>query len=341
MLDTKYKDREYLKEYCLDVELFLRFDLDVIDVIPVRKVFIVITKDGQYILKKLDYSIENLEFINNGLEYVRKNGFNNVLRFLKTKENQICTEYKGNMYCIMELLEGSESVYSNPIDVLLATKSLGLLHKASKGYYGNLEEKDFRGNLKENLQKQLQDMKFIKNTVEKYLNKNNFDNIFLENIDHLLKRGEDSLSYLLNSNYHNMINDKNKVAFCHHDLAHHNILIKDNEAYFIDFDYAIIDLKVHDLCNFILKVIKDFAYDIEKAEDIINEYKKYNDLEKDELEVLYGFMSFPHKTFTLIRNYYYKQKKWEYDIFVNKLIDKTQYIREEEEFLELFKERII
>src|SRR3712207_1366372 len=90
MLDTKYKDREYLKEYCLDVELFLRFDLDVIDVIPVRKVFIVITKDGQYILKKLDYSIENLEFINNGVEYVRKNGFNNVLRFLKTKENQIC-----------------------------------------------------------------------------------------------------------------------------------------------------------------------------------------------------------------------------------------------------------
>ncbi len=61
------------------------------------------------------------------------------------------------------------------------------------------------------------------------------------------------------SEYYNLCKEKEKIVFCHHDLAHHNILINKEEVYFLDFDYAVIDLKVHDICNFINKAIKNFC----------------------------------------------------------------------------------
>ena len=38
--------------------------------------------------------------------------------------------------------------------------------------------------------------------------------------------------------------------FCHHDFAHHNLLIdKQGEINVIDFDYCILDSHIHDLAS--------------------------------------------------------------------------------------------
>lgn len=341
MLDSKFKEREYLKEYSLDIALFKKFNLDVKDIIPVRKVFIVITKDGEYILKKIDYSVDKLLFINEGLQYVSKNGFDRVLNYVKSENNRIYEEYKGDIYCVMKLVQGKESVYSNPIDVSIDTRAIAQLHKASRGFRGRFEECDLRGKLPLNLEKELEEIIFIKNMVSRYGNRNEFDELFINNVDNIIDKGRKTLNYLNNTNYYNLLQQEDKVAFCHHDLAYHNILINDNEAYFIDFDYAIIDLKVHDLANFIIKVIKDFAYDIDKAEKIIDEYGQYNSLDDKEIKVLYALMAFPHKLFDLIKNYYYKEKNWEYATFLSRFKEKIQYIKEEDEFLEKFKNKYL
>lgn len=341
MLDSKFKEKEYLREYSLDIALFKKFDLDVKDVIPVRKVFIVITDEGQYILKRIDYSVDKLLFINDGLQYISNNGFDRVLKYRKSKNNRIYEEYNGDIYCVMELVQGKESVYSNPVDVSVDTKAIAGLHKASRGFLGKFDECDLRGKLPLKLEKELEEIIFIKNMVNRYGNKNEFDEIFINNVDNIIDKGRKTLNYLNTTNYYSLLQQEDKIAFCHHDLAYHNILINDNEAYFIDFDYAIIDLKVHDLANFIIKVIKDFAYDMEKAEKIIAEYREYNSLEDEELNILYSIMAFPHKIFDLIKNYYFKEKIWEYTTFLNRFKEKLQYIKEEEEFLEKFKSKYL
>ena len=124
MLDVRYKDKAYLSKYDLDVNLFNKFDLLVYDVIPVRKVFILDTNKGDKVLKKVNYSIEQLEFINYGIEYIRNNNFNRIIKFEKTKAELIYVPWKSDVYCIMDLVEGRECEYSNPVDVMLTSRAI-------------------------------------------------------------------------------------------------------------------------------------------------------------------------------------------------------------------------
>ena len=346
MLDVRFKDKDYLSKYDLDVDLFSEFDLVVDDVIPVRKVFILNTDKGDKVLKKVSYSISQLEFINYGIEYIRNNNFNRIIEFEKTKSKRIYVPWKNDIYCIMNLVEGRECEYSNPVDVMLASRALAELHKASEGLvYEELferllaknEQRYLCGRIIENFKKKSNDLAFFKSIATRNENKNEFDYIFLKYEKYYEKNIMQSINILNESEYYNLCREKEKIVFCHHDLAHHNILINKEDVYFLDFDYAVIDLKVHDICNFTNKVIKNFAYDIEKANSILSEYTEVLPLDNRELKVLYGMLSFPEDFYSIARDYYTRKKQWSEEVFLNKLKKKVEGREEREEFLEAFK----
>ncbi|MCY6369885.1 CotS family spore coat protein [Clostridium ganghwense] len=338
--NSRFKDKQYLMQYDLNVDIFENYDFKVEDIIPVRKVFIIITDKGNKILKKIDYDIDDLQFINSGIEYIRKNGFTRIFNFEKTKDDRIYVNYNKKIYYVMDLIEGRESEYSNPIDVITASKGLGELHKACEGFSSRNKERYFCGNTLDSFERKLQEMDLFKNIASLSEEKNEFDEIFLNNIEYYKKQMETSIKVLEKSYFYKLCSEEDKKVLCHHDLAHHNILIRDNKAYFVDFDYSIIDLKVHDLCNFISKVEKKVGFDIEKANLIINNYCLFNELDKKELEVLYGMLSFPQDFYTLIKEYYTRTKNWEYGTFLTKLIKKTEFKEDKKEFLEKFKKLI-
>jgi len=346
MVDVRYKDKTYLSKYDLDVNLFREFDLLVYDVIPVRKVFILNTNKGDKVLKKVNYSIDQLEFINYGIEYIKKNNFNRIIEFEKTKSNLIYVPWKDDIYCIMNLVEGRECEYSNPVDVMLTARAIAQLHRASTGI---MFEKAFErliaknkqrylcGNVIKNFNKKLKELVFFKSIANRNENKNEFDYIFLDHVKYYEEDIKRSINILKESEYYNLCNEKEKNIFCHHDLAHHNILINKEEVYFLDFDYAVVDLKVHDICNFTNKAIKDFCYDIEKCQNIISEYVKVNPIDNRELKVLRGMLSFPEDFYGVARDYYTRKKQWSEEMFLNRLKRKIGYREDREEFLEWFK----
>ncbi|MCB2293143.1 CotS family spore coat protein [Clostridium algoriphilum] len=347
MLDIRYKDKAYLSKYDLDVNLFNEFDLVVYDVIPVRKVFILNTDKGDKVLKKVNYSIKQLEFINYGIEYIKNNNFNRIIEFEKTKSNLIYVLWKSDIYCIMNLVEGRECEYSNPVDVMLTSRAIAELHKASQGL---IDEDAFKkllqtneqryscGKMIENFSEKLKELMFFKNIATLNENKNEFDCIFLEHVQYYEENIIKSINILKGSQYYNLCKDKEKIVFCHHDLAHHNILIHKEEVYFLDFDYAVIDLKVHDICNFTNKAIKDFCYDIDKCNSILSEYTSINPLDDREIKVLYGMLSFPEDFYSISRDYYTRKKQWSEQIFLSRLKKKVEYKKDREEFLESFKD---
>jgi CotS family spore coat protein len=183
-------------------------------------------------------------------------------------------------------------------------------------------------------------MEFFKNIASIHENRAEFDEIFLKNVNYYVEQIKKSIDMLQKSYYYKLCSEEDKIVVCHHDLAYHNILINNDSAYFVDFDYAIIDLKVHDLCNFISKVEKNFAFDIEKSNTILENYCIKNTLNKRELEVLYAMLIFPEDFYSISKDYYTKRKDWEEEIFLDRLKRKVAYKEDREEFLNTFIDNI-
>lgn len=339
--DVRYKDKKALIKYDLNIDMLKNYNFIVEDVIPVRKVFILITNEGNKVLKRLDYGVDNIEYIYEAMNYIRKHSFYRVFNFQLTKGNKPYVIWGNEMYCVTDLIEARESEYTNPIDVNIAARGIGELHKASEGFRYKNKIRYNCGNTIKSFKRKLQEMDLFRNIAVIGEDKTEFDDIFLKNVDFYKDQIEDSIKVLEKSNFYKLCGEEDKVVLCHHDLAHHNILIKDDEAYFVDFDYSIIDLKVHDLCNFINKVEKISSYDIENAKSIIENYCVHNELNNKELQVLYGLLIFPQDFYNVVKGYYTRTKDWEYGVFLDKLIKKNDFKEDRVEFLEKFRENIL
>lgn len=336
----RYGEKKYLAKYDLCVELFDRFDLEINDIVPIRNVYMVSTNKGEKILKKVEYTLDELKFICEILTYVR-NKFPRVVNFLKNKKGDIYTIWNGDMYCIMDMVQGKECNFSNPVDLDIASEGLGEFHLASEGFKSSMNNKYNNGRLIDVFKRRVQEMEFFRSIANIHEKKTEFDEIFIDNSRYYIKEIKKSERLLEKSCYYKLCSEEDKIVVCHHDLAYHNIMINDNKAYFLDFDYAIIDLKVHDLCNFINKVIKNFAFDMEKTKSIIEGYCNKNTLSDRELEVLYAMLNFPNDFYTISKDYYTKRKDWEEEVFLDRLKRKTRYKEDRMEFLEEFKNTIL
>ena len=72
MIRVRYPEKKYLSTYDLSLDFFDELGLEVLDVTPLRKVFILHTDEGKKILKKMDLSKERIDFINICLKNIYK-----------------------------------------------------------------------------------------------------------------------------------------------------------------------------------------------------------------------------------------------------------------------------
>lgn len=336
MLDLGYRDKSYLCSYDLAEGLFSQFGLIVYDLVPVRKVYMLITNKGEKILKKIDCTLEEYGFIVDAVNYIKTN-YKKAAEFLETDKGEKFINWKGEIYCVMNKVPGRECEYSNPVDLSAAAKAIGEFHKATEGFRHKNASKYICGNFIENLKRKKEEMLFFKSMALIYENKKEFDEIFLSKTDYYIDKIQESISILEGTQYYKLCSEEDKIVLCHHDLAHHNIIIDNDDVYFIDFDLSVIDLKIHDLCNFINKVTKNFGFDIEKGKLILSNYCKTNEVCKKELEALYGMLSFPEDFYEISKDYYTKRKEWEEQVFVSRLKRKINLEKDRIEFLENFK----
>ena len=343
-MKIKYGEKKYLCEYDLNIDLFKEFNIKVSDLVPVRGVFILDTNSGKKILKKINYNNKNLDFIVKSLDYVRSK-YKNVMKLNKNLNEENFTCRNGEKYILIDLIEGRECAFSNPVEVEMVSKALAKFHKASVGVY-EIFKKEYSenlgiDNLEKNLITSLEDLNNFKKVVSRYSYKNKFDEIFLNNVDYYIDEIKSCINLFKYVNYDEIKKVRENIVLCHNDLAHHNIIIKNEEVYFIDFDYSDIDLKVKDLANFSIKVIKKLAFDFDSFNNILNNYININKLSSEEYKVLYLYMKYPRDFYSIVKNYYYKEKNWEEDVYLNRFLNKVEYKEDMREFLNKFKENFI
>ena len=339
MKKFRYVDREILCQYDLNEEFFEELSLEIEDIIPLRKVFVLLTNEGKKILKLTDSSEERIRFISEALNYISKE-YNSVLSYYEGKNGEITYKFGSNTYVLLNMIEGREATFTNPVEVEMCSKSIANMHKASKGIFNKLSTEIVKGNLGEYLPYQFskakEDLINIKEYALRFRHKSEFDKIFLENVDSNIDQIQKSIELLAMCEYNSMLEDFNKRVLCHNDLAHHNFIIDGDDVKIIDFDYCKIDTRAVDIANYSIKVIKNSCYDFDKFKLILDSYDSIEKLSKQEIKLIYAIISFPRDFITISRDYYYKQKQWEYEVFLNRLKDKIGNEKHRQDFIENF-----
>lgn len=336
-MEYRFWDKAYLSTYMLDTRIFDDFDIVVEDATPIRSVYNLTTNEGYKILKKIDYGIEELNFIYEALNIVREK-YPYIINFKNSIFNKPYIEYNGGIYVILDLIEGRECLFENPIDLKNASEGLAKFHAAAQNIKLNFNARNNSSKIITKYKHRIKDMESYKKIAQMHVNKSEFDRVYLEYADYYLDCARMALEHISRSPYKELC--EYKKTLCHHDLAHHNIIMgNDNNVYFVDFDYAVIDLPYHDISNFVTKAAKNNSWCTDVLDIIIEAYKSINGLSVDEAEVLYGYLSFPMDFYDVSTGYYMRTRSWEEDDFLDKLRRKAGYKDDRDKFLKYFKDK--
>lgn len=329
----KYREAKHLCKYDLDTEFLKELSLNINDLWPTRNIFILDCEEGKKILKLINYDDEKLEFIVDILAYLKK-GYDGILSMNKFKDGRYKIERKENSYILLDLIEGVECNLNNPMDLEAVAKAIAKLHVAGQGALNEFGEKYkdriSLGHLKGRFKEGVIILEKCKELASLKTYKNEFDELFLENVDYNLVMMKKALELLEKSKYEELCKNDACISICHNDLAYHNMLVNDGKVNFIDFDYANIDLRILDVYNFTFKTLKKHAFDIDVYNQIISDYNSISKLTDEEMEVLYILFLYPGDFNTISRNYYFALKDWKYESFLNKLTNKVLYKKEKE-----------
>ena len=345
MDENRQLEREFLSEYNLDANLFEAMGCKVKQIIPVRSVYRIVTDKGFFCLKKLKFPIEDMDFIFEAVDHLRGKGFGNIFNVFKQKNGSSFIDFKGEKYFLTEWIDGRECDFLNPLDLDAAIEVLASLHNATEGYTPSVCPlgRCYYGKWPENFSRRIDEMELIKERVQKKADKSDIDKIYLDYVDMCINDGKFALQLLSKTDYNELSQEAaRKGSFIHHDFAHHNILHTfDGRTYVVDFDYCIMDIRMHDIGSLILRNMKKSNWDVDKAMGILESYDRKSPVSCSELKVLAPFFLFPQDFWMISRQYYIERKDWDEEDYVDKMNTKSEYTLMRRKFIEEYEKRVL
>lgn len=276
-------------------DVLSEYELKVIDVHPIREVLHLKTTIGDFVLKKFKLSKDELLYSLAALRHIKQKGFL-VPDILTARNGELFIEKNGMKYFIMEWINGREIRYSDKKSLRLATQSLAFFHRATHGFSPPYcPGKSQWGTWEVHFKERIKEMLEWKDVAQK--EETLFNQLYAKQADQWIEEALFALDFLSNSRYQEIsLIEHDLQGFCHHDLAYHNILITDaNQIALVDFDYAISDIRTHDLASLILRNMreKDWVWDLETALFIIKNYFKVAQPYEGEERLIHAILRFP------------------------------------------------
>ena len=315
------------------------YDIDIRYIEQIKNAYKIDSKDRGYCVKVIGYKFPHFHFILSAMKHLQKKGFKTVPSIIKTKNNMDFIKLGDKYAYLTEWIPSRISNYDNPIELAKVAEKIGELHTCSTGFILDRRMTPRYGWNKwiSTFSTRCDEMLDFAHRISQKAKKSEFDRLYLEHLDEEIERGIASINGLKKSNYFYLMNKEiMKCGFCHHDLAHHNILVDRNgELNIIDFDYCILDSHIHDLSSLMIRAMKDGKWSKEKADLILNNYSISNEVKDEELNIMKYFIKFPQVFWQVGIQYYWEQQLWGEEFFVSKL---NKYLDDREEREEILEE---
>ena len=296
--------------------------------------------DKEYCLKVIRYEFKHFYFIFSAMKYLMEKELESMVPFLKTLNGMEYIELDSKYGYLTEWIDARQANYDNMVDIILAVEAMSKLHLTSRGFVDTEKMKPRIGWGKwiETFNTRIDEIYDFKNRILKKDIKSEFDQLYLEVLEEEADRGRRAVTKLINSEYFSLMNEEKKfTGFCHHDFAHHNVMIQPgNKVKLIDFDYCILDSHLHDLSSLLIRSMKDGKWSSIKSDLILYSYQKEIEIQDNELPIMREFMRFPQAFWQIGIQAYWEMQPWGEEIFTNKLKKYLYDCSEKEDFIDSY-----
>lgn len=323
-------DNEHIKKLVEE-----NYSINVTQVEKVKNTYKITADHEEYCLKIIKYQYPHFYFIVSAMKHLQNNEFEYVPRIIQTNDKRDYIYFENFNAYLTPWIKCREANYDNPIDLRNSAMKLAELHKCSEGFAIDNKMKPRIGWFTwcTMFEKKGMEILDFKKRIQQKSHKSDFDIYYLNMMDEEVNRAERALENLKSSNYLQIMkNEIFKKGFCHHDYAHHNVLIDNNNNFnIIDFDYCILDTHLHDLSSLVVRTMKEGKWDIKNFNYIIESYCQIKNVCKDEIPVMAAFIQFPQAYWQIGIQYYWEQQPWGEEFFLRKIskYNEDKIMREE------------
>lgn len=299
------------------------YGVSVDNIEKVKNVFKIQSGKKTLCLKIIKYEYEHFLFIISAMKHLQEAGFQTIPAFIKTISQNDYIKIDNLYAYLTDWVNAREADYDNPLDVLLASSKLSELHVQSRNFKltDNMHPRVGWFKWIENYRTRRDEILDFKKRIEEKDKKTEFDNLYYEVLEEEFERALTATNNLSETDYIMRMQEEIEYkGFCHHDYAHHNVLIGDSEKInIIDFDYCILDSNLHDLSSLIMRCMKNGKWSIENAVFILDAYSVVNAVYKTDIPIIAAFLEYPQDFWQVGIQYYWEKQPWGEEFFVKKL----------------------
>ncbi len=343
IIKIEYEQREEVKPLELDeVRALVRnsYGIDIDDIEKIKNVYKIQGSRGVLCLKVIKYELPHFLFILGAILHLQKNNFVKIPEIIPTVDGREYLQCNNGYGYLTEWISARQCNYDNPLDVKVAAKKLAELHNKSEGFELKPYMRPRIGWLKwpKIFSTRKDEILDFQRRIQEKEEKSEFDELYLSMMEEELLRADKALRDLIGSDYFEYMEvEMKKKGFCHHDFAHHNILLSDSgEISVIDFDYCILDSHLHDLSSLLIRIMKNGKWSEEYSMNTISDYCSVKELNKTSIPIMAAFMEFPQEYWQVGIQYYWEKQPWGEDFFLKKLMRIDEDREERQDFIEEF-----
>ncbi|MCL1936275.1 MAG: hypothetical protein FWF57_07890 [Defluviitaleaceae bacterium] len=315
------------------LEIVKSFNLEPVSFKKHKSYFLCNTKNKTYVLKKVDYGYKDIILANNIKSFLVKNNFENIDVFYKNYKNMPYQTYNENNYILTDLIEDECINYNNEKIFLEFIQTLSKMNnKLKKTYLTSKSSECLILNYSNSLKRIVQ----IKKYIHKQSKISEFDVLFLKKNNEYIEEIQNTIEFLQNTTYekHKKIAIENK-SISHNNLKKEFIIHSQNKIYITSFFETTNNYHFTDLVSAILSYVDNCKNPISISK-ILDIYIKHNNLENEEIKIIYAMLNYPYKFIKICNKFYSKKMNY----VPNYILNKFQKTIERKEFLKNYIKKI-
>lgn len=312
-----------------------QYDLEIISTRRGRGSYICETSQGLKLLCDFQGSEKKMAFQNRILQKIKEAGYETVDLAMENREGKLVSvDRDENRYVLKDWYYGRECSATGERDILEAVENLARLHRCM---CFPQEEKEYCGiPLQKELEARTRELKKVRSFIRGQEPKQPFEQMFLKCFPVFFEQASavKEMAGALCSEA--ALQEQISLGtLCHGDYNYHHVLFLERGMATTNFGRCRFDFQVHDLYQFMRKILEKQNWDPGLGEKMLNTYERQRSLSEAEQKILYLRMAYPEKFWKLANHYYGSRKAWIPGRYLQKLEALNRQQEQKKSFLKL------